>query len=69
MSKTERYRPYSGGYVSDYEQFMHKYLERHPEVQEDRQKGWYIWWDHRLDLAEQDKLHQSEVARKPYHYE
>lgn len=67
--KSERYRPFAGGYVSDFDQFMRGFLAEHPEVEEDRQHGWYIWWDHRLDLAELDKLRESEVPAKPYRYE
>ena len=67
-SKPEKYRPFAGGYVSDFEQFLNGYLEQHPEVQEDRQEGWYIWWDHKLDLADLEKLRQSEVPVKPYRY-
>lgn len=62
------YRPFAGGYVSDFEQFMNSYLDQHPEVEADRQHGWSIWWDHRLDLAELDKQRESEVPAKPYRY-
>ncbi len=67
--KTEHYRPNSRAYVSEFDQFMHEFLDRHPEVVEDRQRGWYIWWDRRIDLDEVDKLSKEEVAEKPYHYE
>ena len=62
------YRPFGGGYVSDFEQFMNSYLDQHPEVEADRKHGWLIWWDHRLDLAELDKQRESEVAVRPYRY-
>ncbi len=68
MKTQERSRPGSG-YVSDFEQFMQGFLDQHPEVEEDRRKGWYIWWDHRLDLADLDTLHANEVPVKPYPYE
>lgn len=68
-TKPGKYRPYAGGYVSDYEQFLNGYLEQHPEVQEDRQHGWSIWWDQRLDLAEMDRQRESEVPAKPYRYQ
>lgn len=68
-SKPEQYRPFSSGYVSDFELFLNGYLEQHPEVLQDRQQGWSIWWDHRLDLAEMDKLRESAVPVKPYRYE
>lgn len=65
----QKYRPFAGGYVSEFEQFMGQYLARRPQVIEDRQRGWYIWWDHRVDLDELDKQRQSSVPEKPYHYE
>lgn len=69
MNPTTRYRPFGGGYVSDFEQFMDGFIAAHPEVEEDRMRGWYIWWDHRVDLDELDKQHADEVPDKPYHYE
>ncbi|WP_426207866.1 DUF3460 family protein [Massilia sp. TWP1-3-3] len=68
-AKPEQYRPMAGGYVSEFEQFLNGFLAEHPEVQEERQRGWYIWWDHRVDLDELDKQRQDAVARKPYSYE
>ena len=68
-AKPEQYRPMAGGYVSEFEQFLNGFLAEHPKVQEERQRGWYIWWDHRVDLEELDKQRQDAVARKPYSYE
>ncbi len=65
----QQYRPFAGGYVSEFDEFMGRYLAKRPQVVEDRQRGWYIWWDHRVDFDELDKEHQSEVPEKPYHYE
>lgn len=65
----KHYHSFKHGYVSDFEKFIDGYMEQHPEVQEDQQHGWYIWWDHRLDLAELDKLRDNEVPAKPYQYE
>ncbi len=67
--KSQQYRPNKVGYVSEFDQFLHGYLAEHPEVVEDRQRGWYIWWDHRLDLDELDKQRKDTVPKKPYHYE
>ncbi|HEY0065561.1 MAG TPA: DUF3460 family protein [Telluria sp.] len=69
MQPPERYRPFSGGYVSEMDQFLGKLLEERPDIVEDRQRGWYIWWDHRVDLDELDKQRTDTVAVKPYHYE
>lgn len=67
-SKPALTRP-GDGYMSEFDQFLHGYLAEHPEVVEDRQRGWYIWWDHRVDLDELDKQRDSSVPTKPYHYE
>jgi len=69
MHTPERYRPFAGGYVSEADQFLGQFLREHPEVEEDRLRGWYIWWDHRVDLDELDKQRADEVPVKPYHYE
>lgn len=69
MHTPERYRPFAGGYVSEADQFLGQFLREHPEVEEDRQRGWYIWWDHRVDLDELDKQRADAVPVKPYHYE
>ncbi len=63
------FKPFHGGYVSEFEQFLDGYLEQHPDVVEDRQRGWYIWWDHRVDFDELDKQRAASVAAKPYQYE
>jgi hypothetical protein len=69
MKHLERYRPFSGGYVSEADQFLGQLLRAHPEIEEDRMRGWYIWWDHRVDLDELDKQRSDTVPVKPYHYE
>jgi hypothetical protein len=65
----QQYRPFAGGYVSEFEQMMEQFLARHPGVEEDRRRGWYIWWDHRVDLDALDKQRDDAVPVKPYHYE
>ena len=69
MRKPEQYRPMAGGYVSEFEQFLNGFLAEHPEVEQDRRRGWYIWWDHRIDLDELDKQRTDTVPKKSYHYE
>ena len=56
------------GYISEFDDFLHRYLDQHPEVVEDRQRGWYIWWDHRVDLDELDMQRKNTVQEPPYHY-
>lgn len=58
-----------GEYVSEFEGFMDRFLKKHPDVIADQERGWYIWWDHRLDLDELEKQHESDVPAKPYPYD
>ena len=56
-------------YTSDIESFMNSFLARHPDVVEDQKRGWYIWWDHRLDLDEDERVKTAEELPKPYSYD
>lgn len=58
-----------GEYVSEFDQFLNDYIAGHPGVEEDQMRGWYIWWDHKQDIAERDKERRDSVAVKPYSYE
>lgn len=69
MHAPERYRPFSGGYVSEMDQFLARLLRERPDIVEDRQRGWYIWWDHRVDLDELNRPHRDEIPVKPYQYD
>jgi hypothetical protein len=64
-----KYRIGHGGYVSEFEQFINAFMAQHPEVEEDRKRAWYIWWDHRVDLKDLEKQHDDAVPVKPYQYE
>lgn len=57
-----------GAYVSEFERYMDAFLKRHPDVVVDQERGWYIWWDHRLDLDAEEKERESELPQKPYPY-
>lgn len=65
----EHYRPYSGGYVSEFDQFLNGFIETHPDLPEQQLRGWYIWWDQRIDLEELEKARKDAVPVKPYSYE
>ncbi|MGZ3181609.1 MAG: DUF3460 family protein [Telluria sp.] len=56
-------------YVSPFETFMDGFLAKHPDVVDDQQRGWYIWWDHRLDLDNDDAARDNEVPAKAYKYD
>jgi hypothetical protein len=67
--KPAKYRVGHGGYVSEFEQFFDNFIAKHPEVDEDRRRAWYIWWDHRIDLKDLEKQHEDTVPAKPYQYD
>ena len=50
------------GYVSEFTVFMNRYLQEHPEVVEDQQRGWNIYWNHAVDFKE---LKDVEEDREP----
>jgi hypothetical protein len=55
-------------YVSEYEQFLNRYKDEHPGVEDEQRRGWKIWWDHRLDLDAVDRQRRDTVQTKPYYY-
>jgi hypothetical protein len=64
-----KYHIRHGGYVSEFDQFINDFMVHHPEVEEDQKRGWYIWWDHRVDLTDLEKQQEDAVPVKPYQYE
>ncbi|WP_243491125.1 DUF3460 family protein [Massilia violaceinigra] len=69
MKRSEKYRPAGRGYVSEFDRFIHDFLARHPEVEQERRRGWDIWWDQRVDLDELDKQRENALPVKPYVYD
>lgn len=67
--RTMRYGPGREEYRSEFTNFMDGYLREHPEVVDDQRHGWYIWWDHDVDLAEEQKARRDSVPLPPYYYE
>ena len=65
-TRPEQYRPFSGGYISEFEQFMHTYEQQHPALAEDRQRGMAIWWDRRVDFDALERQRQDSIPVKPY---
>lgn len=53
-------------YVSDFEKFMGRFLEAHPEVEEDQRRGRLIYWDHKVDLAALEKAEEDSVPEDGY---
>jgi hypothetical protein len=63
------YVPGHGGYVSEFDQFLTGFLDEHPEVPENQRRGWYIFWDHNVDLAELDRAQKDKLPTHPYIYD
>jgi hypothetical protein len=68
QEKRPAYTPGHSGYVSEFEQFMDKFLAEHPEAVEHQRSGWDIFWDHEIDLNELDRAGRDKVPLKGYDY-
>lgn len=68
-NKPVRYRAGGAGYVSEFDEFLDGFLRAHPEVEEDQKRGWYIYWDHNVDLDLLEEQRKNAVKVKPYVYE
>ncbi|HYP67378.1 MAG TPA: DUF3460 family protein [Thiobacillaceae bacterium] len=53
-------------YVSEFTVFMNHYLEEHPEVVEDQQRGWNIYWNHEVDFEELKEAEEDRVPDDSY---
>jgi hypothetical protein len=54
--------------VSEFTRFMDGYLQQHPAVLTDQQRGWNIWWNRYVDLGEWERAQQDTVPLPPYYY-
>jgi len=68
FTKPKAYKVGHDGYVSEITQFLDKFLGEHPEVVDEQNQGWHIFWDREVDLAEQKKAITDSVPTKPYYY-
>jgi hypothetical protein len=66
--KPRTYQDTHSGYKSEFGQFIGKFLQEHPEVVRDQHKGWYIFWDHKVDFDELKKMQEDNVPVKGYDY-
>jgi hypothetical protein len=55
-----------GDYVSDFEVFMNRFLEEHPEVIKDQKYGWNIFWDHKVDFESLQEATEGAVPDDSY---
>lgn len=56
------------GYVSELTRFMDQFLEEHPEITADQRRGFHIYWDRKVDFAEQEKAREDSVPVDSYYY-
>jgi hypothetical protein len=57
----------SNYYVSEFTVFINQYLEQHPEVVDQRQRGWNDdWQPHRFDAAALRETAEDSVADDTY---
>ena len=68
FAKQKGYKAGHDGYVSEITQFLDKFLEEHPEVIDEQNQGWHIFWDRAVDLGELKKAGEDSVPAKPYYY-
>lgn len=64
----ESYRIGHAGYVSEFTQFMDRFLEEHPDVAHDQMTGLDIFWDHSVDFQELEKSQTDKIPMKNYDY-
>jgi hypothetical protein len=68
-TKPVKYRVRHGGYVSEFDHFIDNFMAHHPEVGDDQRRGWYIWWDHRVDLKDLEPQRGDVIPVKSYQYD
>ena len=56
-------------YQSDFTKFMNDYLDKHPEVEQQRRDLRLTLWDRKVDLEDPRRWKESRVAQKPYVYQ
>ena len=61
------YGPGRKEYVSEFGRFLDGYLRAHPEVRNDQQLGWRIWWERPVDPRAIDRERQAELKPAAYH--
>ncbi|WP_310493117.1 DUF3460 family protein [Dechloromonas sp.] len=54
------------GYVSEYTQFIDQFLVDHPEALVDQHDGRQLYWDKKVDLADQQKAEQDRAEADGY---
>ncbi len=53
-------------YVSEFTQFMNRFLDAHPEVVKDSQRGWDIYWNPKIEPSLPDEAKEDNVPDDGY---
>jgi hypothetical protein len=56
-------------YISDYTRFIAELKSKDPGIEEGQRAGRAIFWDKRIDLAQEKRFHESELAQPAYVYQ
>lgn len=56
-------------YISDHTKFIAEMKSKDPGIEQGQRAGRAIFWDKRIDLDEEKRFHQSEVAQLAYVYQ
>jgi len=56
------------GYVSDFSKFMNQYLEEHPEVVEEKKRGWASFWLLKTEIRSPEKSKDDVAPDDSYGY-
>jgi hypothetical protein len=56
-------------YQSDFTKFMSEFLDKHPEVDQQRRELRLTLWDRKVSLDDQRRWKESRVPQKPYVYQ
>lgn len=54
------------GYVSEFTVFINQYLEQHPQVVEEQQRGWRFFWAPKIDLPALNETQEYPVRDDSY---
>jgi hypothetical protein len=68
-AKPEQYRTGHGGYVSEFSRFINDFMRSHPDVEAKQIRGWYLLWDHQVDVKDMEEHPKDSVPVKPYQYD
>jgi hypothetical protein len=69
IMKATKLRFRTRGYVSDFEGYLDQFKQQHPHVEQDQQRGWDIWWDHRPLQEELTVRRADAVPVRGYQYQ